>query len=83
MTQTVLTITEVAEALCCSKAHVSNLINGRVKGTPRLPHMSLGRRKLVRRSSFEDWCAQLEQPDKGAILQTLAATGTGERTKEN
>lgn len=44
-----LTSKEVANELRCSKAHVSNVVNGRVQGVARLPHIAVGRRKLVRR----------------------------------
>jgi len=51
----VLTVREVAEVLRCSKAHVCNVINGKVQGLPRLTHMSMGRRKLVRREWLQQW----------------------------
>jgi excisionase family DNA binding protein len=51
----ILTINQVAEILQCSKAHVSNVINGRVRDLPRLPHFSMGRRKLVRREWLDAW----------------------------
>jgi len=56
----VLTVKEVAEVLRCSKAHVCKIINGQVAGTPRLPAVSLGRRKLVRRSTLLRWLADNE-----------------------
>ena len=39
----VLTIPEVAAELRCSKAHVYNVINGRVKGVSSLPAIVMGR----------------------------------------
>ena len=51
----ILSITEVAANLRCSKAHVYNAINGKVAGLIRLPAIRLGRRKLVRRASLETW----------------------------
>ena len=51
----VLTIGDVAEILRCSKAHVSNVINGKVLGLPKLGHVSMGRRKLVRREWLDEW----------------------------
>jgi excisionase family DNA binding protein len=51
----VLTIREVACELRCSKAHVYNLIKGRVSGVSPLPAIRMGRRLLVRRSSLERW----------------------------
>jgi hypothetical protein len=46
-TSHILTIKEVAEILRCSKAHVQNVLVGRVCGVPRLTHLRLGRRKVV------------------------------------
>jgi len=51
----VLTITDVALILRCSKAHVCNVLNGRVSGLPKLTHFAMGRRKLVRREWLEEW----------------------------
>ena len=54
----VLTLADVAVILRCSKAHVCNVINGKVPDTPRLPHLAVGRRKLVRREWLEAWMEQ-------------------------
>lgn len=51
----VLTITEVAADLRCSKAHVYKLILGKVAGVSALPIIPIGRRKLVLRATLEDW----------------------------
>ena len=51
----ILTICEVSTELRCSKAHVYNAINGKVAGVSRLPAIHMGRRKLIRRSSLEQW----------------------------
>jgi excisionase family DNA binding protein len=51
----VLTVIEVAKELRCSKAHVHNLINGRVPGTRLLPCVYLGRRRLIRRETLTAW----------------------------
>jgi excisionase family DNA binding protein len=53
----ILTVHEVAIILRCSKAHVHNLIAGRVKGLIRLPAIQLGRRRLVRKKSLTEWLA--------------------------
>lgn len=50
-----LTAREVARELRCSKAHVHNLITGKVHGIAPLPAIALGRRRLVRRSSLYEW----------------------------
>ena len=51
----ILTTAEVAHELRCSKAHIHNLINGKVYGAVPLPTITLGRRRLVRRSSLDAW----------------------------
>ncbi len=60
----ILTATEVAAELRCSKAQVYRLLNGEVKDVPKLPYISLGRKKLVRRSTLEDW----KRVNEGCIL---------------
>ncbi len=49
------TVPEVARELRCSKAHVHNLINGKVRGALPLPALPLGRRRVVLRTSFDEW----------------------------
>lgn len=56
-----LTLFEVAKLLHCSKAHVSNVIAGRVPGCPPIPALCLGRRKLVRRETLSAWVERNEQ----------------------
>jgi excisionase family DNA binding protein len=51
----ILTISEVAEVLRCSKAHVNKALSGRIAGVPQLAHLSLGRRKLVPKDWFDQW----------------------------
>jgi excisionase family DNA binding protein len=51
----ILTLHEVAEILRCSKTHVSNVINGKVAGVPKLTHLAMGRRKLIRRAWLDQW----------------------------
>jgi excisionase family DNA binding protein len=57
----VLTVTEVAQELRCSKAHVHNLINGKVHGVRAMPSLCLGRRRLVRRESLHSWIEDNER----------------------
>jgi len=51
----ILTAHEVAAELRCSKAQVYRLMKGEVLGIKPLPTISLGRKKVVQRSSFEAW----------------------------
>jgi predicted DNA-binding transcriptional regulator AlpA len=53
--QRILTLREVAEVLRCSRTHVGHVINGEVRGLPKLTHFCIGRRKLVRREWLESW----------------------------
>jgi excisionase family DNA binding protein len=59
----VLTVTEVALRLRCSKAHVCNAINGKVGGVTPLPAISMGRRKLIRRAALDLWLVENEPPN--------------------
>jgi excisionase family DNA binding protein len=54
-TDEVLTVPEVAKDLRCSKAHAYKAIKGSVAGVSPLPAIALGRRRLVRRSTLEEW----------------------------
>jgi excisionase family DNA binding protein len=51
----ILTISEVAQVLRCSKAHVHKALTGRIAGVPLLAHLSLGRRKLIPKDWFDQW----------------------------
>jgi len=51
----ILTIVQVARILQCSRAHVCNVLHGKVEGLPPLPHFSMGRRKLIRQRWLDEW----------------------------
>ena len=51
----ILTINDVAAILRCSKTHVCHVLAGKVPGIPRLTHIAMGRRKLVRREWLDQW----------------------------
>jgi len=59
-----LTVKETAGLLQCSKAHICNLVAGRVRNCPRLPAVHMGRRMLIRRESLQRW---LEQTESGSL----------------
>lgn len=69
-----LTMTDVAELLHCSKAHVCKAVAGRVHGCPPIPSVSLGRRKLVRRQSLLSW---IEANERALPDATMASLGRG------
>ena len=54
----ILTAKEVAEDLRCSKSQVYRLMSGDVDGLTVLPHLALGRKKVVPRSALEQWKRQ-------------------------
>ena len=40
--------------------HLSNVLNGHVASLPPLPHVCVGRRKLIRRDSLDEWLGTVE-----------------------
>ncbi len=56
-----LTLADAARILRCSKAHVCNLLNGRIRDARPLPCVSVGRRRLIRRASLERWLNATEE----------------------
>ena len=64
----ILTVAEVARELRCSKAHAYRAILGLISGVSRLPFISMGRRKLIRRSSLEQWKRDNEHASPGATI---------------
>lgn len=56
----ILTLAEAAKELRCSKAHVSNLINRKVRHTPPIPVVRIGRRVLIRDESLKEWMRLVE-----------------------
>ena len=74
-----LTLSSVAKLLHCSKAHVSNVIAGRVSGCAPIPAIHLGRRMLVRRESLLTWIEHNEHAGandnlRGATNDNLKAS---------
>jgi excisionase family DNA binding protein len=73
-----LTVAEVASILHVSKAHISNIVAGRVRGCQAIPAIRLGRRTLIRRESLLLWC---EQQDKIATSPEEAAKTLPEKRR--
>jgi len=53
-----LTAEEVAQDLRCSKSQVYRLMSGNVERLTPLPHLALGRKKVIPRSMLEKWKRQ-------------------------
>lgn len=64
----ILTVAEVAADLRCSKALVYKLLNGEVSGVTALPVIRLGRRRLVRKASLEQWKHANENCDSSGMM---------------
>ncbi len=58
--KSMLTMSEVAREIRCSKAHLSNIIRGKVPRLPALPVMRIGRRLLIRYSTLVQWLSAIE-----------------------
>ena len=67
----VLTVREVAAELRCSKAHIHNIIAGKVHDLPPLPVLRIGRRVLVRHDALARWMARIE----GRELELMRGSG--------
>ncbi len=76
-TSDILTVAEVATELRCSKAHVYNAIKGKVAGVSKLPVISMGRRKLIRRSTLEAWKKTNEGERHSAIIEAPEVNAVG------
>lgn len=64
----VLTVRDVALELRCSVAYVYSVINGKVRNTPRLPAIRIGRRRLIQRDTLEEWKRSNEQSDPDGMF---------------
>jgi excisionase family DNA binding protein len=74
-----LTLTEVAKLLQCSKAHVGKAVAGRIPGCPPIPAVCLGRRRLVRRGSLLAWIERNEREASGVMIPVSPVRGAGKR----
>ena len=60
----VMTLTQAAAYLRVSKAHLSNVINGKVPGVPPVRSFRMGRRILIKREWVDEW---MESANLGAV----------------
>lgn len=56
----ILDVRGAAKLLRCSPAHISNILNGKVKGLPPIPHVRAGRLRLIRRQKLIQWVEERE-----------------------
>jgi len=62
---------EAARELRCSKAHLHNIIHGRVHDLPPLPVLRIGRRVLIRAEALKAWVLSVEARE----VETQRLTG--------
>ncbi len=55
----VMTMKQAATYLRISKAHLSNVLNGKVPGVPPMRHAAVGRRILIKREWAEQWLEEV------------------------
>lgn len=55
-----LTSREAAQLLRLSRAHLTHVLQGKVRGLPPLPSVQIGRRRLIRRIALLKWVEQIE-----------------------
>ena len=67
-TEELLTLAEASKVLRCSKAHLCNVLKRRVQSLPPLPHVSLGRRTLIRRAVLQEWIRRLEDVRHSEVM---------------
>lgn len=70
-----LTVAEAARELRCSKAHVHNIIHGKVRDLPLLPVLRIGRRVLIRHETLRAWMLSVEE--RGTEAQQLRPAAGG------
>jgi excisionase family DNA binding protein len=68
----ILTLSEAASELRCSKAHIRNVIAGKLHDLPPLPVLRIGRRVLIRYDALMAWLMFLE----GREVEERRATGS-------
>ncbi len=67
MSPQLLSLTEAARYVRCSRSHLCNVVHGRVPGVPRLPSVRIGRRVLLRRESLERWLLEAETVERKRV----------------
>jgi len=55
----VMTLQQTASYLRISKAHLSNIINGKILGVSPLRHAAVGRRILIKRIWADEWLEKI------------------------
>jgi len=70
----VLTASEVAAHLRCSKSLVYRIMSGAVPGVSVLPYLALGRKKVVLTSVLEKW----KRENISGIIRSVSETSTAD-----
>jgi hypothetical protein len=59
-----LTISEAARELRCSRAHLYNVLAGKVESLPPLPVFHIGRKAYIRHNQLRAWIRLLEDRER-------------------
>jgi excisionase family DNA binding protein len=62
LVEPVLTLEQAARLMQCSKAHLLNVLHGRVSNVPPIPCVRIGRRILLRPEAVQRWLLAVEAP---------------------
>ncbi len=65
----ILDLAGAAEVLHISPSHMSNLVNGKIKGLPPVPHVKAGRAVRIRRRALMRWFAEQEQASQRSAAE--------------
>jgi hypothetical protein len=77
----ILTLSEVARILRCSKTHICKAVRGEITGLEPIPAIPFGRRKLIRRETLFSWIERNECASFGVKIPS-SERGTRRRAKE-
>jgi excisionase family DNA binding protein len=69
-----LTVTEAARLLRCSRSHLYRLMRGKYPTLPPFPRIALGTRILVRREALSAWLLLLERQERQAAYASGLST---------
>lgn len=60
MSEDLLIRAEAMNRLRLKASHFSKLVNGKIKGLPPLPMVTIGRRQLFRAAALDQWIIDVE-----------------------
>ena len=81
----VLSLKQAADYLQVSKAHLSNVINGKISGVPPVRSFRVGRRVLIKREWIDEWLEtanhEVARSAKIQSMPSISAFDAGKRIR--